>query len=146
MKDCGACTLCCKLLPIDWMQSEAGGECSACDVGIGCTIFYAADARCRSFECMYRQVECHADLRPDRCGVVFEKMSAHLLYGSIDPDIGFTDAAKRQVSAFNREGFSVVLDDMRRKKLIVAPRTGMHSAEVMEDFVAKRDAKVGAVP
>lgn len=92
---------------------------------------------------MYRQAGTHTSLRPDNCGVVFEKMDG-LVYGSIDPVIGLTDTAKGQVLAFNREGLSVVLDDMMRKILICAPRPGAQSADVMDDFTAQRDKRMRA--
>jgi len=142
--ECGGCTSCCTLLPVEWMDSPAGEACAECDPGVGCRIFSEADPRCRSFACMYRQMpECGDELRPDRCGVVFEKLDEGMVYGTIDPVLGMGQAANQQTAGFQAQGFSVVLDDRRRRKLIVAPGPGLSSAEVVHAFRRLRDARFG---
>jgi hypothetical protein len=127
------------------MDSPAGEECAQCVPGEGCSIFTAADERCRSFACMYRQMpHCGEELRPDRCGVVFEKLSGHTIYGTIDPELGMDEAAKRQTVSFQLEGFSVILDDRRRRKLMVAPGPGLSTADAHSMFVQLREVRCGA--
>lgn len=136
MSECGGCTLCCKMLDVPWMDAPSGNLCVECSEGVGCRIFATADPRCRSFACVYRQSDkCGDELRPDRCRVVFEKLSDTMMFGSaVGPNLA--DAAARQVEVFNRQGFDVVVDDHARRKLIVAPAKGNDAKGVMGEFKA----------
>ena len=74
--ECGGCTLCCKLLNIDWMNSPAGEYCKECEKGVGCKIFDHVPKKCLEFKCAYNQMEkVSIDLRPDNCDVIFERIS-----------------------------------------------------------------------
>jgi len=106
--NCGECTLCCTLLPVDWMDSPAGETCQYCDNG--CTIQDTKDDRCREFQCAYSQMEqVNIALRPDKCGVIFEKLDGDLVFGTVDPDRDEYPHIMGQVNNFNRSGANVVL-------------------------------------
>ena len=106
---CDGCTLCCKLLPVPWMDSKAGEYCKECDIDIGCKIY--APKECLSFKCAYNQMEkCHIDLRPDNCGVVFERIGDDIFIGTTDSNLKkLKDVVSGQIMSFVKEGFSVIL-------------------------------------
>ena len=53
-RQCGACTLCCKLLRIGPLEKPAGTWCRHCTQGVGCTIYATRPDVCRQFYCAYR--------------------------------------------------------------------------------------------
>ena len=48
---CGACSLCCKLLPIAALEKPHEKWCAHCRPGAGCTIYESRPETCRSFAC-----------------------------------------------------------------------------------------------
>ena len=52
-RQCGTCTLCCKVLSITELQKPKGIWCKHCDVGKGCRIYEGRPNECQSFYCGY---------------------------------------------------------------------------------------------
>ncbi len=50
-RQCGTCSLCCKLPIVPETESPAGEWCRHCQVGKGCRIYAARPERCRAFHC-----------------------------------------------------------------------------------------------
>ena len=74
MQKCGECTLCCKLLHIPETNSKPNEYCKYCEINKGCRVYDERPDGCREFQCAWLQmVNVHIDLRPDKCGVLFEK-------------------------------------------------------------------------
>lgn len=75
-RECGTCSLCCKLFDIDWLdRPKPGGRwCHHCNPGSGCGIWPERPDRCAEFHCLWRRL---ADLgeewRPDRAGFIITK-------------------------------------------------------------------------
>jgi hypothetical protein len=75
-RECGSCSLCCKLFEIDWLdRPKPGGRwCHHCRPGSGCAIWSARPGSCADFLCLWRRL---ADLgdewRPDRAGFVITR-------------------------------------------------------------------------
>jgi hypothetical protein len=70
-RQCGECTLCCKLLGIKELRKPQYEWCPHCDIGHGCTIYGDRPQSCRDYECMWLQTEVIPDeCRPDRSHVV----------------------------------------------------------------------------
>lgn len=105
---CGECTACCTLFPVKWLNKGINTPCIHCDKG--CLIQDTKPDECRDFNCAYIQSGAtNEKLRPDNCGIVFEKVSDRIFYGTVIPEAKITDYAKGQVNAFVKQGFSVVL-------------------------------------
>ena len=138
---CDGCTLCCKLLPVPWMDSAAGEWCEYCDPDTGCKIYHVLDARCRDFECAYSQMErVSPHLRPDRCNVVFEKVADDVFLGNQHPDREPTPPAKNQIKHFVLDGFSVILKPVGKKATVYLAKG--HTSEgawekVQADYLRK---------
>ena len=118
--ECDGCTLCCTLLNIHWFDSLAGEDCSFCDVGVGCTIFDDVPEDCKNYSCLYNQAEkCSENIRPDKCGVIFEKVTDEIFIGTVDYRLQkLNNDAKGQIISLMNEGFSVVLLSLRRTPIV----------------------------
>jgi hypothetical protein len=111
---CGECTLCCTLFPVKWLNKPPLTDCKHCILKKGCGIQDTKDDECRDFDCMYVQVgNIPIDLRPDKCGIIFEKWSDKIIYGTLDPNNEPSDMAKGQIQNFVQQGFSVVLASIK---------------------------------
>jgi len=106
--ECGSCTLCCTLLNIPWMNSQAGDTCKYCDKG--CIIQDTKDDRCREFDCAYTQMSNVSEqMRPDNFGVIFEKLNDDLMFGTVNPKHKDFKYMNGQINAFLEEGINTVL-------------------------------------
>jgi hypothetical protein len=52
-RECGECTLCCKLLEIEALAKPAGSWCPHCKPGRGCLIYGNRPAECQAFSCLW---------------------------------------------------------------------------------------------
>lgn len=53
-RDCGSCTMCCKVYKIEALNKPAGAWCSHCAIGSSCRIYDARPDDCRQFFCLWR--------------------------------------------------------------------------------------------
>lgn len=102
------------------MDSPAGELCKHCN-DIGCEIFNTAPKDCLIYECAYIQMDkASINIRPDKCGVIFEKISNKIFIGTIDPNqIKPQKIVMKQISAFLNDGYSVILYRPKIKKIII---------------------------
>ena len=118
---CGECNLCCELLSINSINKESNIMCKYCTPKSGCSIYVNRPKECSGFECAYYQMsKVNIALRPDNCKVIFEKISNNLFFGLQDPKYTATDVAKRQVNAFNTQGYSVIISENCTKNIYLA--------------------------
>ena len=110
MNECGECTACCIVLPIKWLDKPANMPCIHCDAG--CLIHDTKDYECSSFECSWLQSGVDNDgLRPDRCGIVFEKVDDDTFYGNVISGRKISDTARKQMQSFVEQGYTVRLSE-----------------------------------
>ena len=72
-RECGSCTVCCKVLKIDVpeLKKLAGVLCEHCTENVGCKIYETRPAVCAGWHCGWRGMRYLGDdWRPDRCGVL----------------------------------------------------------------------------
>lgn len=97
-KTCGACSLCCKLFGIDWLDrpKPAGKWCHHCKPGQGCGIWRDVPQKCADYYCVWRlDPDLAPEWRPDRARFILSH--AHVdapLAVLVDP--GFPDAHRRE--------------------------------------------------
>lgn len=141
MRECGGCTVCCDLFPVPQLDKEANQKCIHCQGG--CLIHETRPQACRDFNCAYIQSNSPEDLRPDRCGVVFEKVSDRIFYGTAWKKM--TERAQGQVRAFLGQGFSVVLATNVGgvPRFYISPEHD--EAEIRSEFVEHLEARYGHV-
>lgn len=120
------------------MDSPLGELCSACD-GKGCTIYGRHPDDCKNFKCMYAQSEnVPIDLRPDNCGIVFEKVDTDLVFGLLFAE-KMSDRIKAQIEFFNgREDLSVVVQNYPEGKRTIWPMKGKTTLQVNMELINKR--------
>lgn len=53
MRQCGGCTLCCKLVPVEEIGKAAGHRCKHQRHGRGCMIYAVRPVSCREWSCMW---------------------------------------------------------------------------------------------
>jgi hypothetical protein len=118
--ECGNCTMCCKHLLIEETDSKEWELCKYCQEDVGCLIYEKRPEECSNFDCCWKQMQvAHIDLRPDNCGVLFEKWSDYVIVGSTEYEI--TKLILGQIQFFNREGISVlVVDSNNNRNLYLA--------------------------
>ncbi|MBO6949220.1 MAG: hypothetical protein JJ855_14650 [Rhodospirillales bacterium] len=93
VRDCGDCTLCCKITRIDTpeLQSLPGTWCQHCTPGKGCGNYENRPKVCRTFVCLWAQGKVPIELKPNKVKAVM-KMSGDgknivaLLDTGITPD------------------------------------------------------------
>src|SRR3569833_1733688 len=86
-RDCGPCTLCCKVMAVDEIEKVAGAWCAHCAKGAGCAIYETRPQSCRAFSCAWlRHPQLPRNLRPDLTRVVlaFDNNATRLI-ASCDP-------------------------------------------------------------
>ena len=74
----------------------------------------------------------HPDLRPDKCGVVFEKFTDNVVMGATNGYM--TEVVPKQIKAFNKEGISVILVDHSKKHKFRFLAEG-HTKEFVEEEI-----------
>lgn len=123
------------------MNSPEGEYCKSCLPSSGCVIFDEADKRCKDYQCAYRQMEkCAEIFRPDKCGIIFEKISEVVFSGLTEK---LTEIAKDQIRAFNKEGFSVIVIEPNKKEKTVMLAHG-HNIDMVKQAVNKLKERNGS--
>jgi hypothetical protein len=73
---------------------------------------------------MYAQAGKDIELRPDKCKVIFEKISDDTVLGTLDARSDLTEIAKKQIGSFIKQGYKVILGASDyRKAMIWQPTT-----------------------
>ena len=52
-RECGGCTLCCKVMVIPELDKAKDSWCAHCAIGEGCSIYQQRPNSCREFDCLY---------------------------------------------------------------------------------------------
>ena len=71
--ECGNCTLCCELLPIQALNKPHSEKCKYCETN--CTIYEDRPDDCKNFNCLWVETDqSDESLRPNNTHVIFEKI------------------------------------------------------------------------
>lgn len=142
--ECDGCTLCCKLLPVPWMNSPAYEYCKECEPDKGCKIYENVPKKCLGFECAYNQIKCAPiELRPDKCGIVFERIF-EIFIGTLDLNTNVSDVAKGQIDSFVNQGFPVVLFRGNLITPLIFPTKEMTSKQTWSLIQRERKRRYGS--
>jgi hypothetical protein len=70
-RECGTCTLCCKIMGIGALSKPAGHWCPHCRPGKGCAIYDHRPSECQSFNCDWLvQERLGPEWKPEKCKIV----------------------------------------------------------------------------
>src|SRR4030095_7963556 len=76
MRECGGCTLCCRLERVPQLNKRPGDWCIHCNVGKGCKIYSDRPSVCREFRCLWLDDLTMSDaMRPDHVGIYLARTS-----------------------------------------------------------------------
>jgi hypothetical protein len=86
-RECGSCSLCCKVYTIAEINKPAGKWCQHCTPGKGCAIHDALPHQCAEFNCMWRTEETMSPAwKPDRAKMVLSVFPQNgFIYVQVDP-------------------------------------------------------------
>lgn len=86
-RDCGSCTLCCKVYDVPSLEKPAGTWCRHCLPGRGCGIHETRPQHCRSFHCLWMtQTWLGPEWKPERAKLVLSvDPSTNFLFVQVDP-------------------------------------------------------------
>ena len=133
--ECGTCTACCSLYPIDEIGKPMNTDCQYCTGG-GCSVHSTKPEMCKTFECAYYQGKnVPESLRPDKCGVIFTMNSDRIFTGHIIPETDITDIAKEQVNSFQKQGYSVVLLSLDANVPRIMPSENHNPDEIYKEYM-----------
>jgi hypothetical protein len=76
-RQCGDCSLCCKLLPMQEFKKPAGERCQHQRHGIGCNIYPRRPMACQMWNCRWLAGD-DTGLRPDRAHYVVDIMPDYI--------------------------------------------------------------------
>lgn len=133
MKDCGGCSLCCKLLDVPGLAGP-GVWCPHCKPGSpggGCTIHDHRPEVCLGFDCFWRAESWPDHLRPDRCKVVFEALPGVVtILISVDPS---------RPDAWKKEEILEVIEKLRKKNRPLVLKTKNDTVFIQTKDHSKQD-------
>ena len=139
MKNCGSCTWCCYFLEVREYSSPVNKYCKHCIPNQGCGIHSQRKKVCRDFDCLWRlEPQFPDDLRPDKCGVVFEPPNGcRTFVGYVDPDnhTKWQDSKVQiLIRKLNDAGYPVVIFQGPKRKKIAFTVPGMSLKDVQNDI------------
>jgi len=74
MRECGGCTLCCRVLGVHELKKPPLAECSHCHV-MGCSIYKDRPKECREFNCIWlMDNSLPEELKPSKSHVVLSNI------------------------------------------------------------------------
>lgn len=146
---CGECTECCELLEVKSLKAtkgllidlitidtKAGEMCPYCEKNKGCKVYDDRPTICRTFFCAYsQQEEISINLRPDKCGIIFEKLDDTLFLGTVRPNVNVSEEGMNQIKVFNQQGFDVVLIKYDTIKPFISCAEGNDEFNVLKKFL-----------
>jgi hypothetical protein len=75
-RECGTCSLCCKLIAVEELKKLHGVWCFLWKKGVGCKIYNIRPKSCKEFTCLWLEGKLPDELSPRRTGVL-----AYQLFG-----------------------------------------------------------------
>ena len=132
---CDGCTACCKAFEIKELGKPAGEICKYVTEN-GCSV-HGTDKmpeECSLFECSYYRVKkVNENLRPDRCGIIFEKVNDEIFFGTITDTVVLDKYANAQIDEFIKQGYSIILKHLCLDELYIFSNNGKTREEVFEE-------------
>ena len=86
-RECGECTLCCKVVGVEDLKKPAGTWCAHCTSSRGCGIYETRPEECRTFVCAWLETHTLDERwKPSRCKFVVSAEPGNVnLKVSVDP-------------------------------------------------------------
>ena len=146
MRDCGDCSLCCKVIHVESLRKPAGTWCQHCSKGsaTACQIFRKPERpyECGKFQCTWtKQYDWPEMMKPSKSRMVFEDIDSKILLVTCDPDMpsGWKESLpiKRFLKKLALGGKAVVIRAGKETHTLL-PR-GMTNEQVWDKLRAEYD-------
>lgn len=139
-RECGDCTLCCQVLPVNIAESPAGVLCKHCTKS-GCGIYESRWDICKEFKCLWLTNDKMSDnLRPDLIDVIFEVVTDKIYIGTLNSHNVSkwleTDAIG-YIKDLNKLGISVIITSFTNLPKIFMLAEGRTQEEVMKEAMVE---------
>lgn len=87
-RECGSCTLCCKVYHVPEINKVAGKWCEYCTPGKGCGIYETRPTQCREFHCLWlTEASLAPAWKPERSKMVLSVFPLNgFIYVQVDPN------------------------------------------------------------
>jgi hypothetical protein len=93
-RECGDCTLCCKVMAIEALVKSVGSWCPHCKPGRGCLIYANRPTECQSFSCLWLvDDKLDAHWKPNKSKLVLTTSEDGI---EVRCDPGFPDAWRKE--------------------------------------------------
>lgn len=88
-RECGSCTLCCKVYNVVAFGKPAGTWCSHCEPSLGCTIHDRRPSECAAFDCLWKTMPAlPMHWKPDQAKMVLTlHPQSNNIQVVVDPDL-----------------------------------------------------------
>ena len=159
MRECGNCSLCCKVLPI-MSRSEGGNDdfpfdkpagewCKHCSPGNGCKVFNQTElpSLCKNYECMWRREDLPLEHKPSRVHAIFDQVEVGgMPYVLITTDPNYpVHPDVRLLLRENRGRFRMMLRTAETDELFALGDTWEEEQQDIAAFMAARQSKYAAM-
>lgn len=143
--ECGSCNYCCEVLPIPEIEKPHSVLCKNCTKTKGCNIYNKRPTSCKNFDCVYLQSDdMDVSLRPNECGVMFEKVTTKIYFGTELPtDVGSWKKTNvfNYIKSLNNQGISVVIASFTNTPNEYFLAEG-HRKDLVEKIIIKEYEKI----
>ena len=131
-RECGSCTACCRLVPVREIGLPSFTRCpklaEAFSAKPGCSIYANRPHSCRLWSCMWLLNDWGDELRPDRCGIVFDEIPDVIKAGGTEMPCVQAWVAPGYADKIEEEPIAPVWMAILDKGAAVLFRTGPRSA------------------
>ena len=140
-RECGSCTLCCKVAAVEEVRKPNGVWCSHCVAGKRCTIYHQRPSSCRSFYCQWMvEKTLGPEWKPERAKFALVKTDGgHRLTALVDP--GFSSAWRRSPYYENLKHWAAEAARRLPDMYLVDVLIGQRSIVILPN----RDVDMGAI-
>lgn len=136
-RDCGTCSLCCKLLGIGALAKPAGSWCAHCSPPGGCTIYEGRPQECRDFACLW--------LESNALGEEWKPVRSKIVLYLVDDSrlIAHVDAGSP--NAWRAEPYYGQLKVWARRGMKTGPKVVVRVADRLFAILPDQDVDLGRV-
>lgn len=144
MRECGGCVVCCYVAEIVELKKPANVLCRYAKLGEGCGVYKDRPGSCKKFSCSWLNGELvNEELRPDKCGVMFEKLPGKETYVAFvdgsNPNAWKAELVQKEMQLMLQFGQSVIIkigNGNEPNQWIALVPEGRTADEVIGEFAA----------
>ena len=137
---CGSCTLCCEILPIPEIQKPENVLCQNCTKNSGCNIYSSRPKSCIDFKCLFIETDMVEELRPNKCNIIFEKITETIYLGTRQKDNlenWNTVPVKNYMKSLNEKGISIILSSFTHSPKLFILTNGTTKEKVLAEAMVE---------